>query len=152
MKYYIKTLNEYKKDIDYSKIFKYKIKNNEVIITKYKGKETVVTVPDEIEGVTVTVIGEYAFYNCKNLKEITLSNSITEIDKSAFKSCINLTKINFPFSLTIIREHAFFFCKNLKEMNIPNSLTNIGYSAFYKCKNLNKDIKDILINKWKCVI
>jgi hypothetical protein len=51
--------------------FKYKIIDNEVTITGVKDKFTKsIEIPEFIDNLPVTNIGEYAFYNCASLKEI----------------------------------------------------------------------------------
>ena len=58
-----------------------------------KSKEKIKTV---IFDGTITSIGQCAFYECKNLTQITLPNSISSIGNEAFSKCINLTSINIP--------------------------------------------------------
>lgn len=41
----------------------------------------------------VKSIGEFAFYDCKNLKSITISYSVEEINSSAFTNCDSLESI-----------------------------------------------------------
>ncbi len=57
----------------------------------------------------VKVIGEYAFYWCKNLNSIDIPNSVTTIGDSAFGGCDSLTSINIPNSVTTIGKDAFAF-------------------------------------------
>ena len=94
-------------------------------------KITSVDIPD-----SVTELGEWAFYQCTNLKSAKLSNSITTIPKYAFGHCSALTSIEIPNSVTAIGGDAFYNCKSLKSINIPDSVTTIGSSAFEKCTNL----------------
>ena len=87
---------------------------------------------------TVTSIGQYAFYNCTELTEITIPNCITSIGSSAFSYCTELTEITIPNSVTNIGSDAFYYCTGLTEISIPNSVTNIGSSAFYYCTKLTE--------------
>ena len=84
----------------------------------------------------VKVIGEYAFYWCKNLNSIDIPNSVTTIGDSAFGGCDSLTSINIPNSVTTIGKDAFAFCYSLTSINIPNSVTTIGDYAFNGCASL----------------
>ena len=43
----------------------------------------------------ITTIGYGAFYNCIDLKEITLPRSLIETSSSVFKNCKNLRKVTF---------------------------------------------------------
>lgn len=44
---------------------------------------------------SITEIGEYAFYDCKKLKNVTIPNKVTSIGKRAFGLCDNLNTITF---------------------------------------------------------
>ena len=61
-------------------------------------------------------IGSYAFYNCKKLKKITLSESVELVEKKAFYKCSGLKKVSI---------------KSMK-------LIKVGSGAFKKC---NKGLK-----------
>ena len=78
-----------------------------------------------------------AFYNCKNLVSVTISDSVTSIGAGAFSGCENLTTIRLPSGITEISAFAFNECKNLTTITIPDSVTSIGESAFSGCINLN---------------
>lgn len=85
---------------------------------------------------SVTAIGDYAFYYCKNLESITIPNSIISIGNRAFMACEKLVSINIPDSVINIDEWAFFGCENLRSVNIPSSVSYIGDRAFARCNNL----------------
>lgn len=44
---------------------------------------------------SITKIGDYAFYDCKNLENIVIPNKVTTIGKRAFGLCSNLNTITF---------------------------------------------------------
>lgn len=58
----------------------------------------------------VKVIGDWAFYWCRNLNSIDIPNSVTTIGDSAFAFCDSLTSINIPNSVTTIGDSAFWNC------------------------------------------
>ena len=107
-----------------------------VEITKYKGADTEVVIPAEIDGKTVTSIGGYAFYNCINVKHITLPDSITFIGRSAFDSCSKLENFEIPKNVTTIGNGAFYGCELLTELTIPDGVTSIESDTFGYCKKL----------------
>lgn len=144
MKYYIKQLNEYKATVDYSKIYEYKVENNEVFITKYIGKETNVTIPNEIEDKPVTVIGTFAFNNCDNLKSIKLPIGIEILNFGAFNGCTNLESIIIPKSLNSIKTYAFRDCLHLKNLEIHNPYMFIESDSFNNCPSLELENLDPL--------
>ena len=83
----------------------------------------------------VTKIGDGAFYNCQNLKSITIPDSVTTIG-GAFTLCTKLTSINIPDSVTTIGEAAFNRCDILTSITIPNSVSTIERNAFAGCYGL----------------
>ena len=89
-----------------------------------------------------TTIHDYygAFYNCKNLVSVTISDSVTSIGAGAFSGCENLTTIRLPSGITEISSHMFRDCKSLTSITIPDSVTSIGDGAFSGCESLNNVI------------
>ena len=86
-------------------------------------------IPSQINGVTVTTIGEEAF--AKNqLTGVTISNSVTTIGEYAFLNN-QLTSVTIPDSVTAIGYRAFFN-NQLTGVTIPDSVTTIGNGAFAK--------------------
>lgn len=77
-------------------------------------------IPESIEGVDVTSIGDKAFYDCNNLTSVTLPDGVTSIGDEAFAGCSNLTDINIPDSVSSIGERAFEGCSgiSLEELQI----------------------------------
>lgn len=91
-------------------------------ITKYNGTATELTIPSQLDGYTVTFIGDYAFAECTSLTSITIPDSVTRIYFAAFYSCTSLTSVTIPKSVTSIGDYAFNGCDNL---------TIYGYSGSY---------------------
>ena len=65
-----------------------------VKLVAYNGSSSSVLIPDTVEGMKVTEIGEGAFENNTTLESIDLPDSITVIGKRAFKGCSNLSEMN----------------------------------------------------------
>ena len=84
----------------------------------------------------VSEIKSSSFYGCKNLKSVTMPNSVISIGSSAFEECSSLTSIEIPNSVTSIGNYAFKNCSSLTSITIPSSVTNIGNDAFSGCENL----------------
>jgi tetratricopeptide (TPR) repeat protein len=95
--------------------FKYKIKGREpnryAMITSYSGKETAVTIPEDIYGVPVTRIGDGAFKIKKAVESVVVPESVTIIDKRAFTICIGLKSINIPQGVEKLKGASLFFTK-----------------------------------------
>lgn len=131
------------------------------VIIKYKGEDSEVVIPEEINKIPITEIGDNAFKENKNIEKLIIPSSITSIGKSAFYGCTSLKTIEFsqgllnigklafsscrllenlklPDTLKIIDEFAFSECSSLKKIDIPYSVTEIGVSAFNWCENLEE--------------
>ena len=81
-------------------------------------------------------LGNYAFYGCSVLTNLTIPSSVTSIGESAFEYCRSLTSLTIPSSVTLIGWYAFKGCSGLTSLTIPSSVTWIGYSAFKGCSGL----------------
>ena len=90
--------------------FEYEVEDGKVTITNYTGKGGDVVVPDTIDGLPVTAIGDNAFCYCTGLTSITLSEGCTTIGYYAFSGCTNLTSITLPDGCSI-GEGAFKGCQ-----------------------------------------
>ena len=85
---------------------------------------------------SVKKIGEAAFYNCTYLKEINIPDSVTELGHSVFYRCLELEKITIPSSVTTIGSEVFTVCPKLKEINFLARVSEIKYRTFSSCKSL----------------
>ena len=97
--------------------------------------DTNLVIPEEIDGYTVTAIGEGAFDGSLSLTSVTIGDSVTSIGEWAFSSC-NISRVTIGNSVTSIGEWAFFGCSRLSSITIPDSVTSIGSYAFSGCASL----------------
>ena len=107
-----------------------------VEIRGYSGNSETVEIPSEINGMSVTSIGDHAFEDCTNITSITIPDSVAHIGWYAFYDCISLTSITIPESVTSIGIRAFSGCESLTSIAIPDSVTYIGWCAFEDCTSL----------------
>ena len=63
---------------------------------------------DKLKG-DMTVIGEYAFSNCRNLMNVVIPNNVTHIDRGTFHNCIN-AEISLSTNSTNRRRCFWFGC------------------------------------------
>jgi len=102
-----------------------------------------VIIPYEINGLTVTGIGEGAFYYKSSLAGITkivLPNSIEYIGSTAFWGLRTLTEINIPKTVTSIDVSAFMYCEKIKRFIIPEGVQSLGYGVFGYCKDTEVEV------------
>ena len=128
--------------------------------------KAVVHIPKTIEynnkNYCVTTIGFRAFFQCKQLKEISIPKTITKIEYEAFAYCTSLSKVvveditawcNISFEcngpsgnwLFANDTNPLYHAKHIYindttevfNLIIPNGVTKIPNSAFVNCKNLS---------------
>ena len=145
--------------------FYYKIIDTGIEITGIDDTVTGnVTIPEEINGMPVIRIGEYASWtreanpsgdipnNDDGLSRIlgsdyilvqkdiittvSIPSSVKEIGLFAFSECKNLKQINFSSDLEKIEAGAFMET-GITELKLPDSVKYIGASAFYGCGDLS---------------
>lgn len=89
-----------------------------------KSTNAVIAIPDG-----VTSIGFRAFMN-SDIKEVTISNTVTNIGQEAFKQCQGLTSVTIPDSVTTIGSEAFALSVNITNVLIGGTNLTIGDDAF----------------------
>lgn len=103
-------------------------------IIGYKNPENVdvLTIPSEINGYKVTVIGSRSFSRIKTINKVVIPNSVEKIGKNAFSQS-SITEIELPVGLKTIESMAFWNCNGIKHIEIPVTVHDIGDKAFYQC-------------------
>lgn len=114
--------------------------DNSLIIVKYLGSSSTVSVPNLINEKIVKNIHSYCFSSKDKIQSITIPNSVISIGSGAFSGCSGLTKVNITdlaawFKITFDNEyanplsyahHLYLNNTELTEITIPNSITKIN--------------------------
>ena len=138
--------------------YNYYILDDGIYLTEYIGSDTVVEIPEYIDGKKVVGLGSIfesnttvssvtisdgikaipyrMFYGCTSLTSVTVPDSVTSIGSYAFYECTSLTSITIPDGVTSIGDYAFYDCSSLTSVTVPDSLTIIGEYAFAGCTSL----------------
>lgn len=98
-------------------------------------KETNIVIPETYKDKKVTKIADFAFRyikNQKNIKSITIPDSVTSIGERAFYGCSGLTSITIPDSVIYIDSWAFYGCSGLTNVTIPVG-ASVGDGLFAGC-------------------
>ena len=157
----IRENNDEANKYDWDTLFDYEEVDGQITIKSYIGFDDldVVVIPDRINGLSVTKIGEKAFENCENVKKVILPQYLDSIGKRAFYRC-GIKTIKLPDNLRIIGESAFSLsklesihitaaikelsesafrcCEELKELTISNGINCIANGVFENCNNIKK--------------
>ena len=79
-----------------------------------------------------SIIGDYAFSDCENLKDVTIGDKIKSIGKYSFQDCSSLQSVNtlkshsrqgylyISKTMNIVNDYAFYGCKELKNIIIED--------------------------------
>lgn len=102
------------------------------------GATGAVTIPSTAEGYTIIALGRGAFYNCSDLTEVTVPETVTTIGEGAFENCSSLTKVNLPQGVKTMDYGVFTGCAALEAIDLSNltQLTELGSYTFDSCKKL----------------
>ena len=123
--------------------FEYTVSDGTVTITKYTGTGGDVTVPETIDGMAVTVIGESAFAEHTDVTRVAMPDNVTEVRSNAFANCTALNKINLPSGLTYLGHSAFWSCTSLTEIEIPASLEKTADEYDYTGPFAKSGLKEV---------
>ena len=143
--------------------------NGENYLLAYVGLETEITLPKDFNGKAYNLY-DYAFYGCKTLTKITLSENVLAIGNNAFKDCnanllnvkdgVNyigtadndyyaaigaadsaITTVAIDNNTKVIADSAFYKMTKITTATIPSGLKHFGYMAFYSCSSLIYNVK-----------
>ena len=92
---------------------------------------TQLTLPDG-----VTRLGQLAFYGCTALQSVTVPGSVTKMGKCVFSGCTALRSAALHDGITTLGEWMFAECESLRSVSLPDSLLSIENSAFARCQAL----------------
>lgn len=109
-----------------------------VEIRSYTGHRRYITVPDSIDGKTVSAIGMGAFSGESRLRRVNLPRNLKVIGSEAFSGCTNLTSIEIPDSVKSIGDYAFYANSRLYSVALGSGVESIGSYAFAGCGMLTR--------------
>ena len=70
----------------------------------------------------VTSIGNDAFFRCKSLTSIIISNSVTTIGEAAFNRCRSISSVIIPDGVISIGWYAFLGCTSLVDIRYNGTI------------------------------
>ncbi len=123
-------------------------------LKSYKGKDTIVHIPEILGKARVSCLGRSLFNPYaqgvdetrkafrKTIQEVVIPYGITEIEEGEFGKggtfcgCTGLRSVKIPASLTSVGAKAFEHCENLTDIVLSERTTHIGCEAFEGCRSL----------------
>ena len=138
--------------------FEYEIENGGIMIVHYLGTDPIVVIPEEIDGLPVTALYQYAFANDSPVRGVWLPDTLTDlqggfvnnevievvicegvvsISNLSFSNCSALHTLCLGEKLEDIPEYYVFAgCLALKELHLPATVSNLHDEAFLGCESV----------------
>ena len=76
--------------------YRYTTDNGTITITKYEGTNDAVAIPDTIDGLPVTSVGDYAFFFATRLTSVTIPSGVTSIGEGRSLSVMASRMSQYP--------------------------------------------------------
>lgn len=112
----------------------------------YNGVAEGVTIGKYYQGYLITGIEDSAFKELSILKEIYISDNVTDIGKDAFLGCKNLVSVRLPEVVAVFENNAFAGCINLKNITMPKYIGYIKDRVFAGCDSLESIVFPETVN------
>jgi len=118
-----------------------------VTISRYIGTETDIVIPSQIDGKTVSAIGNVtgttgAFEGCTSITAVVILDGVTEIQDNAFYGCTSLETVTIPSSVTLLRNCAFCDCPNLRAVYFKGDAPQQANYVFDSTENVTMYYQD----------
>ena len=108
------------------------LQDGTIEIQKYNGTAEVVSIPAQIDGKDVSVIGEVCFGNKDKITTVVIPDTVKEIGDKAFINCSSLVSVKMSANIETIGMEAFSG-PQIREIELAETLNEIGARAFGGC-------------------
>ena len=125
-----------------AELFRWREAEGGAVITGYTGAETLLVIPEELDGLPVTAIAAGAFAGC-SAETVILPKSLERIEKDAFAGA-KLRELCFFDNIVYITDDCFSGCTELSTLRISAIEDPYGYS--YRRESVWVDKLDLLIS------
>ncbi len=116
--------------------FEYEEEGNGIKINKYIGDDTIVVIPDEIDGKPVTQLKPYIFSNDSTVRGVKIPNTVKEL-KFTFVNNKNVQAIICE-GIEIAGEYTFMNCAELNTLVLGENLKELGVYCIAACQKLEE--------------
>ena len=119
----------------------WRVEGNAVV--EYLGSSNDIVVPNYVDGVKITEIGDNIFKSSEKTGTLTISEGIKVIGANAFESSKFTGNLVLPNTIKEIKQIAFAGCTGFTgDLILPDSIEILGLQAFASWKG---DLKDLVI-------
>ena len=102
------------------------------------------TATNVVIGEGITKVGNFNFYNCRNIKTVSFPSTLTAIERGAFQHCSSLEHIWIPKSVTSISPSSFTGCYSAKLIYVETD--NAVYDSRNNCNAIIKTADNELVS------
>lgn len=125
-------------------------------ITRYRGYDNIITIPETLDGKKVTAVGNNVFMYA-DIEEIIIGENVLTIGSNAFFGC-KAKRVTITTPTISIGEKAFSCCNNIENFLLCTNSVDIGNYAFmyteplanFEWKLFNSDATDVRVNIGEC--
>lgn len=111
-----------------------------ISLDAYTGSAAKLSIPQKLDGKTVTALGTALFSDNEKLESVTVPSGVKAIGGSAFAGCTKLRSVTLPASITALGTtgHGFVFlgCKSLESVTLPKNIKVLESGLFRGCESL----------------
>lgn len=119
-------------------LFYFKYADDETYcLMKYTGHEAQVELPDTYGGKPVTIIGDDLLKGHVNVRKVHMPACLRTLGGFVFDGCRNLHELTLPETLTDIWQYAFVR-SGIRQIRIPGSVKHVIPFVFKDCKGLKR--------------
>jgi len=107
------------------------------LITGYASDAKNIIVPEKMNDIPVTAVGEYVFAG-NPIETIVFPDSVTSIGRAQFNNCCELRNVQFGAGLQEIGDLCFAMCPELETVVFPEGMKKIDGPCFNSCDSLRE--------------
>lgn len=85
---------------------------------------------------SANLIEPYAFHNLNSIEKLNIPSNIKKISDYAFAECVNLTDLTISEGVEVIGD-SFQNCTSLNKVTLPSTITEMGSYMFDGCNNIS---------------
>ena len=119
-------------------------------VSKYKGNDLDVIVPNAVDGKLITKIGSDAFTNNTSIKSVKIGDNVELIEPGCFEGCTSLGTVNFGVNVKNYG-NCLLNLNNLTEVVITNNIELIKLFGNQE-KNIPISLTDIKVKKGNNIV
>lgn len=110
---------------------------NDGVLNSYSGNAKKVIIPNSVKVINLGVFWEHC-----EIEEIVFSSELTVIEDFAFYGCENIKYVELNGKIQKVGRAVFYNCKNLKRVFIGKNVSEIGECALFGCDSVSELVVD----------